>query len=264
MTIAGASYCIFAGEMAKYNHDTIVPYEGSGENKKKQVASMFDQIAFKYDFLNRFLSGGVDIYWRKLAIRQLIDLNPKKILDVATGTADLAITAHKYLHPEKIVGIDISEGMLNLGREKIKKLGIEHIIELQTGDSEAINFPDDTFDAITVSFGVRNFEDLEKGLSEMYRVLKPGGKLVVLEFSKPKQKWFSGIYNLYMNVVTPGIGKMVSKNREAYQYLNSSVKAFPEGETFLHILEKSGFTETTLKRLSLGICTIYCGRKRSS
>lgn len=250
--------------MAKYNHDTIVPYEGSGENKKKQVASMFDQIAFKYDFLNRFLSGGVDIYWRKLAIRQLKELNPKKILDVATGTADLAITAHKYLKPENIVGIDISEGMLNLGREKIKKLGIEHIIELQTGDSEAINFPNDTFDAITVSFGVRNFEDLEKGLSEMYRVLKPGGKLVVLEFSKPKQRWFSGIYNLYMNVVTPGIGKMVSKNREAYQYLNSSVKAFPEGETFLHILEKSGFTETTLKRLSLGICTIYCGRKRTS
>jgi demethylmenaquinone methyltransferase/2-methoxy-6-polyprenyl-1,4-benzoquinol methylase len=264
MTIAGASYCIFAGEMAKYNHDTIVPYEGSGENKKKQVASMFDQIAFKYDFLNRFLSGGIDIYWRKLAIRQLKEIHPKKILDVATGTADLAITAHKYLQPEKIVGIDISEGMLNLGREKIKKLGIEHIIELQTGDSEAINFPNDTFDAITVSFGVRNFEDLEKGLSEMYRVLKPGGKLVVLEFSKPKQRWFSGIYNLYMNVVTPGIGKMVSKNREAYQYLNSSVKAFPEGETFLHILEKSGFTETTLKRLSLGICTIYCGRKRTS
>lgn len=250
--------------MAKYNHDTIVPYEGSGENKKKQVASMFDQIAFKYDFLNRFLSGGIDIYWRKLAIRQLKEIHPKKILDVATGTADLAITSHKYLQPEKVVGIDISEGMLNLGREKIRKLGIEHIIELQTGDSEAINFPNDTFDAITVSFGVRNFEDLEKGLSEMYRVLKPGGKLVVLEFSKPKQRWFSGIYNLYMNVVTPGIGKMVSKNREAYQYLNSSVKAFPEGETFLHILEKSGFTETTLKRLSLGICTIYCGRKRSS
>jgi demethylmenaquinone methyltransferase / 2-methoxy-6-polyprenyl-1,4-benzoquinol methylase len=250
--------------MAKYTHDTIVPFEGSGENKKKQVASMFDQIAFKYDFLNRFLSGGIDIYWRKLAIRQLLEIRPKTILDVATGTADLAITANKYLQPEKIVGIDISEGMLNLGREKIKKLGLEKVIELQSGDSEAINFPDNSFDAITVSFGVRNFEDLEKGLSEMYRVLKPGGKLVVLEFSKPKQRWFSGIYNLYMNVVTPGIGKMVSKNREAYAYLNSSVKAFPEGETFLHILEKSGFTETTLKRLSLGICTIYCGRKKAS
>ncbi len=249
--------------MAKYTHDTVVPFEGSGETKKKQVASMFDQIAFRYDFLNRFLSGGIDIYWRKRAIRELVEIKPQHMLDVATGTGDLAITAQKYLHPEKIIGIDISVGMLNLGREKIRKLGLQEVIELQTGDSEAINFPDATFDAITVAFGVRNFEDLEKGLGEMFRTLKPGGKLVVLEFSKPKQQLFSGVYNLYMKVVAPGIGKWFSKNKDAYKYLHSSVKAFPEGETFLHILEKTGFTETTLKRLSLGICTIYCGRKKA-
>lgn len=250
--------------MAKYTHDTVVPFEGSGETKKKQVANMFDQIAFKYDFLNRFLSGGIDIYWRKRAIRELLEIKPEIMLDVATGTADLAITANKFLKPKKIIGIDISEGMLNLGRQKIQKLGLQNVIELQTGDSEAINFPSSTFDAITVAFGVRNFEDLEKGLSEMFRVLKPGGKLVVLEFSKPRQQVFSGIYNLYMRIVAPGIGKWFSKNKDAYKYLHSSVKAFPEGETFLHILEKTGFTSTNLIRLSLGICTIYSGRKKPS
>lgn len=250
--------------MAKYTHDTVVPFEDSGETKKKQVASMFDQIAFRYDFLNRFLSGGIDIYWRKRAIRELLELKPHTILDVATGTGDLALTAYKYLKPKKIVGIDISNGMLELGRKKIEKAGLSNVIELQTGDSEAINFPPSTFDAITVAFGVRNFEDLEKGLSEMFRVLKPGGKLVVLEFSKPRQQVFGGVYNLYMKLIAPGIGKWFSKNKDAYKYLHSSVKAFPEGETFLHILQQSGFTDTTLKRLSLGICTIYCGKKQST
>jgi demethylmenaquinone methyltransferase / 2-methoxy-6-polyprenyl-1,4-benzoquinol methylase len=151
--------------------------------------------------------------------------------------------------------------MLAIGREKVKKIGKSGIISLQAGDSEAINFPDSSFDAITVAFGVRNFQDREKGLSEMLRVLTPGGKLVILEFSKPKQRLFTGAYNIYMKVVTPGIGTWISKNKEAYKYLSSSVKAFPEGETFLHILDKTGFTNTYLKRLSLGICTIYCGRK---
>ena len=151
--------------------------------------------------------------------------------------------------------------MLQKGREKVKRIGKSQIISLQAGDSEAINFPDSSFDAITVAFGVRNFQDLEKGLTEMLRVLKPGGKLVILEFSKPKQRLFTGIYNIYLKVVTPGIGTWISRNKEAYKYLSSSVKAFPEGETFLHILDKTGFTKTYLKRLSLGICTIYCGRK---
>ncbi|MFT3825550.1 MAG: bifunctional demethylmenaquinone methyltransferase/2-methoxy-6-polyprenyl-1,4-benzoquinol methylase UbiE [Chitinophagaceae bacterium] len=249
--------------MSKYSHDTIVPFDGSGQSKKQQVANMFDQIAFRYDFLNRFLSGGIDIYWRKRAIKELREINPQLVLDVATGTGDLAITTYKYLQPKKIVGIDISEKMLEIGRQKVDKLLLNNHIELQSGDSEAINFPDNTFDAITVAFGVRNFESLEKGLGEMYRTLKPGGKVMVLEFSKPRRVWFKGLYNFYMNIVAPGAGQLVSKNKEAYQYLNKSVKAFPEGETFLHILQQVGFTETTLKRLSLGICTIYCGRKRT-
>jgi demethylmenaquinone methyltransferase/2-methoxy-6-polyprenyl-1,4-benzoquinol methylase len=247
--------------MSPYSHDKIVPFQDSAESKKKQVAGMFDKIAFRYDFLNRFLSGGIDIYWRKRAIRELKEIQPQTVLDVATGTADVAIMTHKYLHPRKIIGIDISEGMLDLGRQKIARLLLNEHIELQYGDSEAINFPPGSFDAITVAFGVRNFENLEKGLAEMHRVLRPGGKLVILEFSRPKQKLFSGLYNAYMRLIAPGIGRWLSKNREAYQYLYSSVKAFPEGETFLHILQKIGFTETTLKRLSLGICTIYCGRK---
>ena len=224
---------------------------------------MFDQIACRYDFMNRFLSGGIDIYWRKKAIQELKTLQPKVILDVATGTGDVAIMTWKYLQPEKIIGIDISEGMLRLGREKIAKALLSNDIELKQGDSEAISFPDRTFDAVTVAFGVRNFQNLEKGLAEMLRVLKPGGKVVILEFSRPKQTFFRGFYNLYMKIVCPGVGKWLTKNREAYQYLHNSVKAFPEGETFLHILQQVGFSETSLKRLSLGICTIYCGRKKT-
>jgi demethylmenaquinone methyltransferase/2-methoxy-6-polyprenyl-1,4-benzoquinol methylase len=223
---------------------------------------MFDKIAFRYDLLNRFLSGGIDIYWRKQAIKQLKAIQPKTILDVATGTADVAIMSWKYLKPEKIIGIDISEGMLQLGRQKIAKLLLSNNIELKQGDSEAINFPTNAFDAVTVAFGVRNFQNLEQGLSEMFRVLSPGGKVVILEFSKPKQRFFKGLYNLYMKIICPGLGKWLTKNREAYQYLHNSVKAFPEGETFLHILQQVGFHEITLNRLSLGICTIYCGRKQ--
>lgn len=250
--------------MAKYSHDTIVPFNDSTLGKKQQVAAMFDQIAFRYDFLNRFLSGGIDVYWRKKAIAELKAVRPRQVLDVATGTADVAIMTWKYLKPEKITGIDISEGMLQLGRQKVDKLLLSRQIELLKGDSEAIKFPNDTFDAITVAFGVRNFENLEKGLSEMYRVLKPGGKVVILEFSKPRKTGFRFLYNLYMNIIAPRAGQWLSKHKDAYQYLNQSVKAFPEGETFLHILQHVGFTETTLKRLSLGICTIYCGRKKAS
>jgi demethylmenaquinone methyltransferase/2-methoxy-6-polyprenyl-1,4-benzoquinol methylase len=248
--------------MSKYQHDTIVPFKDSEQSKKEQVAGMFDQIAFRYDLMNRCLSGGIDIYWRRRAIKELIDLKPQKILDVATGTADVAIMTFKYLRPKQIIGIDISEGMLQIGREKVAKLLLNKQIELKTGDAEAINFEENTFDAITVAFGVRNFQNLEKGLGEMLRVLKPGGKLVVLEFSKPKKQWFKGLYNFYMRIVAPKAGQWLSKNKDAYQYLNNSVKAFPEGETFLHILQQTGFSQTTLKRLSLGICTIYCGIKR--
>ena len=221
---------------------------------------MFDNIAYRYDFLNRFLSCGIDIVWRKKMLAELKPLAPRTMLDVATGTGDVAIMASRMLNPEKIIGIDISEGMLEFGRKKITKLLLNNKIELLKGDSEAINSPDNAFDAVTVAFGVRNFENLEKGLSEILRVLRPGGKLVVLEFSRPAGS-FRWIYNLYMNNLAPFFGKLFCKDKEAYQYLHSSVKAFPEGKTFLHILQQVGFKETTLNRLSLGICTIYCGRK---
>ncbi|MFP5041242.1 bifunctional demethylmenaquinone methyltransferase/2-methoxy-6-polyprenyl-1,4-benzoquinol methylase UbiE [Parasediminibacterium sp. JCM 36343] len=247
--------------MEKFAHDTIVPLKNSSLSKKEQVADMFDSIAFRYDFLNRFLSAGIDVWWRKKAISQLAALQPQMVLDVATGTADVALMTYDILHPQKIIGIDISEGMLNLGRKKITAKGLGNTIELYTGDSEHIAFDADTFDAVTVAFGVRNFQNLQKGLEDMRRVLKPGGKLVVLEFSKPKNGLFKGFYNIYMNIIAPAFGKMVAKNKDAYQYLNDSVQAFPEGGTFLDIMRQAGFKNTYLKKLSLGICTIYCGNK---
>ncbi len=222
---------------------------------------MFDQIAGRYDFMNRFLSAGIDMSWRKKMLKQLKSSNPQIMLDVATGTADVAIMAEEILKPRKIIGIDISDGMLQLGREKLKTRHLEHVIELQNGDSEAIMFPDDTFDAVTVAFGVRNFEHLETGLSEILRVLKPGGKLSVLEFSKPNLPGIEQLYNLYLGIVAPGIAKMVAKNKEAYAYLNDSVKAFPEGKTFTDIMGKTGYKEMICRRLSLGICSIYSGQK---
>jgi len=254
----------FATAMTKYSHDTVVPFKDSELGKKQQVADMFDRIAFRYDFLNRFLSGGIDIYWRKKAIRALAegkDTREWNILDVATGTADMAIMMNRYLSPEKITGIDISTGMLDIGRQKIARLKLDSKIQLFTGDSEAIHFPDNSFDAISVAFGVRNFENLEKGLQEMRRVLRPGGRLVILEFSQPKKAGFRQLYELYLRLVAPGIGRLLSKSREAYAYLNESVRAFPEGDDFVGILDKNGYRNTRLRRLSLGICTIYTGEK---
>lgn len=245
----------------KYLHDTIVPFQSSAEGKKEQVAKMFDSIAYRYDFLNRFLSAGIDIRWRKKAISQLKDIHPKQILDVATGTADMALLEMKLLSPDKITGIDISNKMLEIGRQKIEKQGMGEKITLLNGDSETINFPDNSFDAVTVAFGVRNFENLEKGLSEIKRVLKPGGKLVVLEFSKPKTKGFRWFYNIYMKIVAPQFGKLFSKNKDAYNYLNNSIQAFPEGEQFITILNHLGYSHTLCKKLSLGICTIYCASR---
>ncbi|MFN4007442.1 MAG: bifunctional demethylmenaquinone methyltransferase/2-methoxy-6-polyprenyl-1,4-benzoquinol methylase UbiE [Chitinophagaceae bacterium] len=247
--------------MTKYAHDKVVPDGSSKLNKKQQVAEMFNSIAFRYDFLNRFLSAGIDIQWRKKAIAQLKTLQPQMVLDVATGTADVALMTYDLLKPSKIIGIDISEGMLSLGREKIAKKGLSNTIELFTGDSEKINYPDCTFDAVTVAFGVRNFENLELGLAEMLRVLKPGGKLVILEFSRPKQVGFKSLYNLYMNIVAPRVGKMFSKNKGAYAYLNESVQAFPERENLVTIMKQVGYQQTYFKPLSLGICCIYCGSK---
>ena len=249
------------GAMNTYSHDAVVPFRHSTESKKKQVEKMFDKIAFRYDFLNRFLSAGIDVRWRKKAIRELISFHPKNILDVATGTGDFAITSYKILKPEKITGIDISEGMLEVGRKKIMKYGLQSQIQLLNGDSEAIFFKDGSFDAVTVAFGVRNFENLEKGLSEIYRVLKPEGRLLVLEFSKPSLPLVRNLYNFYMKFVTPKVGKLISGNNDAYQYLNNSVQQFPEKETFIHVLNHLGYRYSFYKTLSLGICTIYCGEK---
>jgi demethylmenaquinone methyltransferase/2-methoxy-6-polyprenyl-1,4-benzoquinol methylase len=247
--------------MSKFAHDEIVPYQHSRQNKKEQVADMFNSIAYRYDFLNRFLSAGIDVWWRRKAIGELRNTDAQKILDVATGTGDVAILTYRMLRPKKITGIDISQGMLELGRKKISKLQLADKIDLLEGDSETIRFGDNTFNAITVAYGVRNFQNLEKGLQEMFRVLQPGGKLVVLEFSKAENGILSALFHFYMNVITPVIGKLFSKNKDAYQYLNDSVQAFPEGQTFLNIMHEAGFTQTYLKKLSFGICTIYCGSK---
>lgn len=242
-------------------HDKIVPFGDSGAGKKAQVAEMFDQIAGRYDAMNRFLSARTDIGWRKKAIRRLKKDQPRHILDVATGTADMALMAYKMLKPDRITGIDISTGMLDLGRKKVEKEGLTSKIELLTGDSETINFAENTFDAVMVAFGVRNFENLENGLAEMLRVLKPGGRLVVLEFSKPRQRAIKGFYNLYMGLVAPQVARWFRQNKQAYQYLNESAKAFPDRQLFTDILKKVGYTQTDCTPLSFGICCIYTGRK---
>lgn len=235
----------------------VKPYNET-ETKKEQVRDMFDNIAHRYDFLNRFLSLGIDQGWRKKAIKILAKHNPKKILDVATGTADFAIATLK-LQPEEVVGVDISDGMLEVGRNKLKSKGITNI-RLENGDSENLNFEDESFDAVIVAFGVRNFENLEKGLSEMNRVLKPGGLAMILEFSKPKGL-FKLLYNFYFNVILPLWGKLFSGDNAAYTYLPESVKAFPEGDDFKAIMQKVKYNKLEDKRLTFGICSIYTGTK---
>ena len=247
--------------MSQFAHDSIVPYKESRLGKKQQVAKMFDNIAFRYDFLNRFLTAGVDVWWRKKAILSLKEIHPQTILDVATGTGDVALLTYKLLDSKQIIGIDISDGMLALGREKIKKAKLEKVIQLVNADSEILPYEDNHFDAITVAFGVRNFEHLERGLTEMLRVLKPGGKLAVLEFSQPKNKLFKLMCAFYNNIIVPGAGRLFAKNKEAYSYLNHSAKAFPEREQFTAILNKCGYQNIYFKPLSLGICCVYCGSK---
>ena len=238
----------------------VLPYKNENKGKKEQVATMFNNISKRYDLLNHLLSMGIDIQWRKKAVKLLKDKQPKLILDVATGTGDFAIQTLD-LNPDKIIGVDISEGMLDVGRKKIEKLGLSDKIEMQLGDSEKLLFEDNKFDAVIVAFGVRNFENLEKGLSDMYRVLKPGGSLVVIEFSQPESFPFKQIYNLYFQKLLPTVGKLISKDSSAYTYLPESVENFPYGNQFLDILKKVGYKSTVCKSLTFGISSIYSATK---
>ena len=228
------------------------------KGKKQKVERMFNDIAPRYDFLNHFLSMGIDIQWRKTLRKTLAPLKPKKILDVATGTGDLAIELSK-LKPDSIIGVDIAEEMLNFGKKKIKKKKLDNIISMEVGDSENLRFNDHTFDAVTVAFGVRNYEDLQKGLKDMRRVLKPGAMVAILEFSKPKSFPFKNIYNLYFNTLLPTFGKAVSSHDSAYTYLPESVQNFAEDEAFIKEMENAGYKNCKQKRLTFGISTLYTG-----
>ncbi|HDO27446.1 MAG TPA: bifunctional demethylmenaquinone methyltransferase/2-methoxy-6-polyprenyl-1,4-benzoquinol methylase UbiE [Bacteroidetes bacterium] len=221
---------------------------------------MFNDIASRYDFLNHFLSAGIDKCWRKKVRKHLAPFHPQLILDVATGTGDLAIELEK-LHPVKITGIDIATEMLAIGNKKISNRKLDKTITLQEGDSENLDFKSGTFDAVTVAFGVRNFEDLQRGLSEMCRVMKPGGHVAILEFSKPKSFPFRQLYNAYFKYALPLMGKIISKNDEAYTYLPESVQSFPEDNTFMEEMKTAGFVQTGQKRLTFGIATMYFGLK---
>lgn len=235
----------------------VTPYN-TDEGKKQQIERMFDNIAPKYDLLNRVLSLGIDVWWRKHALKKYLrPENPKQILDVATGTADVALMAAKILRPEHIIGIDIAKEMLEVGRAKVRQAGLLDVIELEQGDSERLRFSDGTFDAVTVAFGVRNFENLERGLTEMARVLRPGGRVVILEFSRPHIFPVKQLYNSYFKYVLPAIGRLTSRDVRAYTYLFESVQAFPEGGDFIDILTKTGFQHAKCERLTLGICSIY-------
>ncbi len=238
----------------------VVPYKEQDISKKEQVAQMFNSISGRYDFLNHFLSLGIDRGWRKKAIKLLAPANPKTMLDVATGTGDFAIQA-LMLNPDKITGVDISEGMLEVGRKKIANKGLSDKIELRLGDSENLPFADNNFDAVTVGFGVRNFENLQQGLQEIHRVLKPGAMLVVLEFSRPTAFPFKQLYNFYFKTILPRIGRLVSRDKSAYTYLPESVEAFPDGENFIAILRTIGFNHTACKPLTFGISSIYTAQK---
>ena len=241
--------------MVTSTHDTV-PYT----QHREKTEEMFNDIAGSYDFLNHFLSAGIDRRWRRKAIKLLGESRPQHILDIATGTADLAIQAIS-INPEKVTGVDIAEKMLEIGREKVKKRGLENKVELQQADACALPFEDNSFDAITVAFGVRNFENLNKGLEEMNRVLKQGGMAVIFEFSNPKAFPMKQFYNLYFRAVLPVVGKLVSRHNSAYTYLPDTVKAFPDGSKFVNIMENAGYQNVERLDLTFGVASIYSGIK---
>lgn len=237
----------------------VTPYKDA-RSKKEQIAEMFDNVSYRYDFLNRLLTFGIDMKWRKLVVKTVAKKNPDNILDIATGTGDFAIMLAK-LSPKKIVGLDLSQGMLDVGITKIKNKGLENLIDMIQGDSENLPFEENTFDAITVGFGVRNFENLDKGLQEIYRVLKPRGFFVVLETSQPKGFIMKPLFKFYSKYIIPIVGKLFSKDKKAYDYLPESAAVFPYGEKFNNILQKNGFINTTNTPLTFGIASMYTATK---
>ncbi len=243
-----------------YEQEKITPY-GENGHKREQVERMFDRIAHSYDLLNHCLSWGIDKRWRKTAIDSLRPYEPRQILDMATGTGDFALLAAKRLHPDRIIGADISEGMMQIGREKVEKAGWTDIIAFQREDCETLSFEDNRFDAITVAYGVRNFENLDKGLREMCRVLKPEGHLLIIELTAPQRFPMKQLFSLYAKVIMPAVGRLVSKDPSAYTYLPATMAAFPQGEAMQGILRRAGFREVRFKRFTFGISTMYLATK---
>lgn len=253
-----------------YQQEKIKPYSQDGE-KKVQVEAMFDNIAPTYDTLNHRLSWDIDRYWRNRAVKELRKHNPKNVLDIATGTGDFAILAAEKIHPThkapllgkglKIIGADISEGMMAIGREKVAAKGLQNVISFRKEDCCHLSFDDNTFDAVIASFGIRNFQNLEKGLGEMFRVMKPGGMLCVLELTTPVTFPMKQLFKIYSSTVLPVYGKLISKDTSAYSYLNKTIAAFPQGEVMEKILRGVGFREARFRRLTFGICTLYIAKK---
>ena len=243
-----------------YEQEKIKPY-GANEEKGRLVEKMFDNIAPNYDTLNHRLSWNIDKGWRHKAIKQLECFHPQVILDMATGTGDFAILAARLLTPHKVIGADISEGMMAIGREKVARQGLQHVIEFQKEDSLNMSFADNTFDAVTAAFGIRNFQDLDKGLKEMCRVLKPGGHLSIVELTTPVTFPMRPLFKLYSHTFLPMYASLISKDRSAYEYLTATIEAFPQGEQMMGILQKAGFRKTSFRRLTFGICTLYLAEK---
>ena len=243
-----------------YKQEEIKPYGKEGE-KGKLVEEMFDNIAPTYDTLNHRLSWDIDKGWRKKAIRQLLSFQPKTILDIATGTGDFAILSAKELRPQRMIGIDISEGMMKIGQKKVEAEGLQHIVSFKKDDCTHLSFDDNSFDAVTAAFGIRNFQNLDQGLSEMYRVLRPNGHLSIVELTTPVSFPMKQLFKLYSHTILPVYGKLISKDTSAYSYLTKTIEAFPQGEVMLDILRKAGFKDASFKRLTFGICTMYFATK---
>ena len=243
-----------------YEQEAIKPY-GEAAGKAAQVEQMFDNIAPTYDKLNHRLSWDIDKGWRRKAIRQLAPHKPKTLLDIATGTGDFAILAAEMLHPERLIGADISEGMMEIGRKKAKAKGLQDIISFEKEDCLALTYPNGSFDAVTAAFGIRNFADLDKGLQEMCRVLKKGGHLSIVELTTPVSFPMKQLFHIYAHTVLPIYGRLISKDTSAYSYLTKTIEAFPQGERMTEILQKAGFREASFRRLTFGICTMYFATK---